>query len=327
MQYEKEHHAGDCRFQTVLLRKISDMEGKFASQMSKLQQQGELHLARAVALAKDAAMAEFSPIVKGVSEVLHSQLRRMDHLEAQWRLLEKRCEEMGEPPAVTLEGEMLQISTRLADLEGRTGIVSLYSRAGELEKVPDLTGKQHELEISISSIAQKTELLEQDGRELRQRLEEIQERSKCLKAWQEAKEEQNREFLERFERINVETQLKTLQLKLQEVLKSAQQQQEFAEVLEKRIESQEFEAAHRLERFDSRRSMRQESVQQRVDAAEQRIEACCTSLETVNSCLMSLEQAVCRDFPSGESTPPNKPRPMSSSPETETLRARASRHE
>ncbi|CAK9032768.1 unnamed protein product [Durusdinium trenchii] len=290
MQYEKEHHAGDCRFQTVLLRKISDMEGKFASQMSKLQQQGELHLARAVALAKDAAMAEFSPIVKGVSEVLHSQLRRMDHLEAQWRLLEKRCEEMGEPPAVTLEGEMLQISTRLADLEGRTG-------------------KQHELEISISSIAQKTELLEQDGRELRQRLEEIQERSKCLKAWQEAKEEQNREFLERFERINVETQLKTLQLKLQEVLKSAQQQQEFAEVLEKRIESQEFEAAHRLERFDSRRSMRQESVQQRVDAAEQRIEA------------------VCRDFPSGESTPPNKPRPMSSSPETETLRARASRHE
>lgn len=28
-------------------------------------------------------------------------------------------------------------------------------------------------------------------------------------------------------------------------------------------------------------------------------EACCTSLETVNSCLMSLEQAVCRDFPSG----------------------------
>eukprot|EP00913_Durusdinium_trenchii_P030182 g28281.t1 len=612
MQYEKEHHAGDCRFQTVLLRKISDMEGKFASQMSKLQQQGELHLARAVALAKDAAMAEFSPIVKGVSEVLHSQLRRMDHLEAQWRLLEKRCEdrlddvprdlegsflakkewqypvedrsgwlpagaqeladnhpwtrraveknprfpgyvppealfcwtepdfasyinsggfvkpkmrcqyyispenpqtivdllepilsepqpnrlcekcwwasqdsnmidhhptlkyrglvnrltgvnmftkvgmlelirercnlaalasksqgkwiykpnaeamgrgiilvgkisdvdsrerpfrtrcknvevfdpkepplkerdfahygviqeymvnplllenrkfavrvfmlvartnpllvfhynfgyikrcgefydenkfnredlfrhitnqefqkkrddftmsaaaelmsiedldkylqehygipafrlnfwqqvksicmevtlgmkegiaergklgqfelfgldvivdadqrEMGEPPAVTLEGEMLQISTRLADLEGRTG-------------------KQHELEISISSIAQKTELLEQDtGRQ-------IQERSKCLKAWQEAKEEQNREFLERFERINVETQLKTLQLKLQEVLKSAQQQQEFAEVLEKRIESQEFEAAHRLERFDSRRSMRQE---------------------------------------------------------------------
>ncbi|CAK9032764.1 unnamed protein product [Durusdinium trenchii] len=321
MQYEKEHHAGDCRFQTVLLRKISDMEGKFASQMSKLQQQGELHLARAVALAKDAAMAEFSPIVKGVSEVLHSQLRRMDHLEAQWRLLEKRCEEMGEPPAVTLEGEMLQISTRLADLEGRTG--------QEPHRVSVQQGwrKQHELEISISSIAQKTELLEQDGRELRQRLEEIQERSKCLKAWQEAKEEQNREFLERFERINVETQLKTLQLKLQEVLKSAQQQQEFAEVLEKRIESQEFEAAHRLERFDSRRSMRQESVQQRVDAAEQRIEACCTSLETVNSCLMSLEQAVCRDFPSGESTPPNKPRPMSSSPETETLRARASRHE
>ncbi|CAE7274040.1 unnamed protein product, partial [Symbiodinium necroappetens] len=73
----------------AVLRRLSHLESKFSSQIARAQQEAERlresTLTWAVALAKDAAMAEFSFIMKGMSEVLQSQLRRMDHLEAQWR--------------------------------------------------------------------------------------------------------------------------------------------------------------------------------------------------------------------------------------------------
>ncbi|CAJ1415627.1 unnamed protein product [Effrenium voratum] len=322
----------------VLLRRMAALEAKFSSQLAHVQQQGFLQIRENVAkeaaeVAKDAAMAEFSQIVKGVSEVLHSQLRRMDHLEAQWRELERGLRTEAPPAAVearrseALHGRLLELEELLerscAHEEALAAeVLQISARLSELEPGAAALGQLAGLEVLVSSTAQSAQLLQQDSHEFRQRIEAMEQRSYHMRAWQDAKEEHYRCMVERFERMNVESRLKELQSQMREQALAVQQQGESLQLLEQRVEGWEAQAAARPPRLGTWQQKLQ--LEQRLQQAELRLEACQTSLDTVNSCLAGLEKTFLQHFPgpggSGEDTPRPKPRRLPQSPETETLR-------
>ncbi|CAE7365459.1 unnamed protein product [Symbiodinium natans] len=311
-------------FASAVLRRLSHLESKFSAQLSKAQQEGErlreATLAKAVALAKDTAMAEFSQIVKGMSEVLQLQLRRMDHLEAQWRqsepthgvqvqespvrgpsdagsfhsrllqveeLLERCCQH-----EEAMGSELLQLAARLRDVEAR----------GEAAEPPlESAGffeREDKLEDMLSSLQQKIEVLQEDSRDIQERVEAQEERGRCLRALTDAKEEHYRSLVERFERASVEPRLKQLQVQSREAESQLATQAEAIELLAKRLED---EAQYSLQSRQSPRLAKPQAwLEQRVVVLEGKVEGCWKGLDQANGCLGQLEEAILKHF-AGES--------------------------
>lgn len=346
-------------FASAVLRRLSHLESKFSSQIARAQQEAERlresTLTRAVALAKDAAMAEFSFIMKGMSEVLQSQLRRMDHLEAQWREAEplhwskvpvpdcdttsiqgRLCQ--GEVPVRDfqtsgLQGRLCQVEElleRCCQHEEALGseLLQLARRLLELELVrgaasqsaaKDVGGGHGEqeanLEAMLSSMQLKIDVLQQDSHDLQARVEAQEERGRCLRALTDAKDEHYRSLVERFERASVEPRLKHLQAQSRAAESQLSLQAEAIELLTKRLDD---EVQISLQAQQSPRLAKSQGrLEQRVAALESQVEDCWKGLDQASGCLGQLEDTFLKHFSrSGVAGTLKAAKPMVEEPET-----------
>lgn len=363
-------------FASAVLRRLSHLESKFSSQIARAQQEAERlresTLTRAVALAKDAAMAdrraqkyilnsclsrqdEFSFIMKGMSEVLQSQLRRMDHLEAQWREAEplhwskvpvpdcdttsiqgRLCQ--GEVPVRDfqtsgLQGRLCQVEellerccqheealgSELLQLARRLLEVELVRGAASQSAAKDVGGGHGEqeanLEAMLSSMQLKIDVLQQDSHDLQARVEAQEERGRCLRALTDAKDEHYRSLVERFERASVEPRLKHLQAQSRAAESQLSLQAEAIELLTKRLDD---EVQISLQAQQSPRLAKSQGrLEQRVAALESQVEDCWKGLDQASGCLGQLEDTFLKHFSrSGVAGTLKAAKPMVEEPET-----------
>ncbi|OLQ03745.1 hypothetical protein AK812_SmicGene13263 [Symbiodinium microadriaticum] len=290
----------------ALQNQLVNVEERLNAQILRVQQQGDR--LRDVALSRmeakvgafetlqpkfDRRIAELSGSVKGLSDEMQSQLRRVDQIDSRlwdWRHqleeeirgrlseVEQTLQQTASSQRITkasAEDSAKKMATRLLRIEGvleehhanaedaSTGIVQLHSRLEELEESHQLRHAQHDEAFGAQAerlrakeaTSHKLDVLTQECNDFRSRLEVQEEKSRSMRTMQDTKDEQFRALVDRVERENFEGRLKALQSRIQEMEESGVQAKEQLQILQQGLERQEQNQQYQLGRLPSPRML------------------------------------------------------------------------